>query len=146
MKIAIVNGPNLNLLGQREPEIYGNTSFETYFKELCNRYPDIEFFYYQSNSEGGLIDYLQEVGFTYNGSVLNAGGYSHTSVAILDTLRSITVPTVEVHLSNVMKREPYRHVSLVAQGAAGSIFGFGLDSYRLAVEALICKTKKETER
>ncbi len=135
MKIIIINGPNLNLLGVREPETYGHTSFEDYLPSLVESFPDVEIDYYQSNVEGELINKLQEVGFTYDGVVLNAGGYTHTSVAMADCIRSIATPVVEVHISNVFAREEYRHVSLIAGACKGSVIGFGLDGYRLAIEA-----------
>lgn len=136
MRIQIINGPNLNLLGKREPGIYGNRGFETYLEELKARYPGIEIDYYQSNHEGGLIDKIHEVGFTYDGIVLNAGAYTHTSVALLDALKAVQTPAIEVHISNVHHREEFRHKSLISVGCKGVICGFGLDSYRLAIEAL----------
>lgn len=136
MRIQIINGPNINLLGKREPGIYGATSFEDYYKTLCKRYPDIEFHYYQSNVEGEMINKIHEVGFDYDGIVLNAGAYTHTSVALQDALRAVTAPTIEVHISNVHKREEFRHKSFISCACLGVICGFGLDSYRLAVEAL----------
>lgn len=136
MRIQIINGPNINLLGKREPGIYGATSFEDYYKNLCERYPDIEFHYYQSNVEGEMINKIHEVGFDYDGIVLNAGAYTHTSVALQDALRAVTAPTIEVHISNVHKREEFRHKSFISCACLGVICGFGLDSYRLAVEAL----------
>lgn len=136
MKIQIINGPNLNLLGKREPGIYGNQGFETYLEQLRSRYPDIQIDYYQSNHEGGLIDKIHEVGFSYDGIVLNAGAYTHTSVALLDALKAVNTPAIEVHISNVHQREEFRHKSLISAGCKGVICGFGLDSYRLAVEAL----------
>lgn len=139
MNIQIINGPNLNLLGVREKSIYGDTGFETYFKELQSRYPDINFTYYQSNVEGELINKLHEVGFSYDGIVLNAGAYTHTSVAISDAIAGINTPVIEVHISNVYKREEFRHTSLLARNCTGVIAGFGLDSYRLAVESLLTK-------
>ena len=135
MKIQIINGPNLNLLGQREPGIYGQSSFEDYLPKLRAQYPDIQIDYYQSNVEGELVNKLQEVGFTYNGIVLNAGAYTHTSVALHDCIRAITTPVIEVHISNVHQRESFRHQSLISAACRGIICGFGLDSYRLAVEA-----------
>ncbi len=136
MKILIVNGPNLNLLGKREPDIYGNDSFETYLTSLRQRYPDIEISYYQSNVEGGLINRIQEAGFSADGIVLNAGAYTHTSVALHDCIRSITSPVVEVHISNVHKREEFRRLSMISPACIGVICGFGMDSYRLAIEAI----------
>lgn len=136
MKILIMNGPNLNLLGVREPGIYGSSSFESYLPELQKRYPDIELEYYQSNIEGEMINKLQEVGFTYDGVVLNAGAYTHTSVALHDCIRSLKCPVIEVHISNVHTREEFRHHSYLSPACKGVICGFGLDSYRLGVEAL----------
>lgn len=138
MKIAIINGPNLNLLGVREPEIYGGQRFEDYFAALCKRYEGtVQLEYFQSNVEGGIIDELHRRGFDCDGIVLNAGAYTHTSLAIADAIRSIAAPVVEVHISNVHKREPVRHHSMISCACAGVIAGFGLDSYRLAVEALL---------
>lgn len=136
-KILIMNGPNLNLLGIREPGVYGSTSFDDYLPKLRTQYPAIAIEYYQSNIEGCLIDKLQEVGFSYDGVALNAGAYTHTSVALLDCIRSIKTPVVEVHISNVHQREEFRHRSVIAAGCKGVICGFGLDSYRLAIEALL---------
>ncbi|MBR6121171.1 MAG: type II 3-dehydroquinate dehydratase [Prevotella sp.] len=136
MKILIVNGPNLNLLGQREPGIYGTSSFEQYLPQLQARYPEVELSYYQSNVEGLLIDKLQEAGFTVDGIVLNAGAYTHTSIALHDCIRSLKAPVVEVHISNVHTREEFRHHSYLSPVCKGVICGFGLDSYRLAIEAL----------
>ncbi len=137
MKVIIVNGPNLNLLGTREPGIYGKESMETYLPKLKERYPDIELEYYQSNVEGELINKLQEVGFSFDGIVLNAGAYTHTSIALLDCIRSLKTPVIEVHISNVNDREEYRRHSIIGAGCKGTIQGFGLDSYRLAIEALL---------
>jgi 3-dehydroquinate dehydratase-2 len=137
MKIQIINGPNLNLLGRREPGIYGQSSFDEYLPKLQAKFPDVEITYFQSNIEGELIDKMQEVGFDYDGIVLNAGAYTHTSVALQDCIRSLKCPTVEVHISNVHKREEFRHHSFISCACLGVICGFGLDSYRLAVEALI---------
>ena len=137
MKITIINGPNLNLLGVREPEIYGNKGFEDYFNVLKNKYQEIELSYYQSNVEGELINKIQELGFTYDGIILNAGGYTHTSVAISDCISAVKTPVIEVHISNIFAREDYRKVSLIASKCKGSISGFGLDSYRLAIESLV---------
>lgn len=136
MRIIIINGPNLNLLGQREPGIYGKESFENYLPSLQSRFPDIKITYYQSNIEGALIDKMQEVGFHYDGIVLNAGAYTHTSIALHDCIRSLKCPVVEVHISNVHQREPFRHHSMISSACKGVICGFGLDSYRLAIEAL----------
>jgi 3-dehydroquinate dehydratase-2 len=132
-RIIIINGPNLNLLGKRETSIYGGISFEEYLKELKNEFSDMEIEYFQSNVEGEIINKLHDTGFSYDGIILNAGGYTHTSVAIADAVKSIKTPVVEVHISNIFAREDYRHVSLIAPGAKGSIIGFGLDSYRLAL-------------
>ena len=136
MKILIVNGPNLNLLGKREPDIYGNDSFESYLTSLRQRYPEIEISYYQSNVEGELINRIQEAGFSADGIVLNAGAYTHTSVALHDCIRSITSPVVEVHISNVHKREEFRRLSMISPACIGVICGFGMDCYRLAIEAI----------
>lgn len=137
MKILIVNGPNLNLLGQREPGIYGDSSFESYLPKLRSRYEDVDIEYYQSNIEGELINKMQEVGFSYDGIVLNAGAYTHTSIALQDCIRSLKAPVVEVHISNVHKREEFRHKSMISCACVGVICGFGLDSYRLAIEGII---------
>ncbi len=137
MNILIVNGPNLNLLGKREKGIYGEKSFDEFLPVLQQRYADHHIEYFQSNVEGEIINKIQEVGFSCDGIVLNAGGYTHTSVAIGDAVRAITAPVVEVHISNVYAREEYRHTSMIAPAAIGSIVGLGLDSYRLAIEALI---------
>jgi 3-dehydroquinate dehydratase II len=139
MRIQIINGPNINLLGKREPEIYGNTTFEDYLSELRKQYPDIRIDYYQSNVEGLMIDKIQEVGFDYDGIILNAGAYTHTSIALQDAIRSIIAPVIEVHISNVHKRESFRHVSMISCACLGVICGFGLNSYKLALEALITK-------
>ena len=137
MKIQIINGPNLNLLGVREPGIYGDSSFESYLPQLRAKFPDVEIEYFQSNCEGALIDKLQEVGFTYDGVVLNAGAYTHTSIALHDCVRSLQCPVVEVHISNVHQREAFRHHSYIASACVGVICGFGLKSYELAVEGLM---------
>jgi 3-dehydroquinate dehydratase-2 len=142
MLIEIINGPNLNLLGKREPEKYGHSSFEDYLVVLKTRYPDIDFKYYQSNIEGEIINEIQKSGFSSDGIILNAGGYTHTSVAIADAIVSVKAPVVEVHITNIFAREDFRHVSLIGRNCSGSISGFGLDSYRLATEALIELTKK----
>ncbi len=136
MKILIINGPNLNLLGTREPDVYGNISFEQYLPELCARYKNIEIGYFQSNIEGELIDEMQKCGFSADGIILNAGAYTHTSIALADCIRSIKAPVVEVHISNVHQREEFRHHSMISPACKGVICGFGLDSYRLAIEAL----------
>ena len=141
MKIQIINGPNINLLGKREPGIYGARSFEDYFVELKSRYPEVEFEYYQSNVEGEMINKLHEVGFDYEGIVLNAGAYTHTSIALQDAIRAIPSPVIEVHISNVHQREEFRHKSMISCACVGVICGFGLDSYRLALEALRMKEK-----
>jgi 3-dehydroquinate dehydratase-2 len=136
MKIAIINGPNLNLLGKREPDIYGDQSFEQYLEQLKLLFPLIEFSYYQSNIEGELINEIQRTGFSYNGIVLNPGGYTHTSVALGDAIAAIRTPVVEVHISNVSAREDFRKISHVSAKAAGSIIGLGLKGYELAVRWL----------
>ncbi len=137
MKIIIINGPNLNLLGTRETTVYGNQTFEEYFNALKGKYTAVTLEYYQSNVEGELINKLHEVGFSYDGIILNAGGYTHTSVAIRDAIASIKTPVIEVHISNVYAREEFRHISLIAPKCKGSISGFGLDSYRLAIESFM---------
>ena len=137
MKLLIMNGPNLNLLGIREPGIYGNDSFESYLRKLKERFPQVEIEYYQSNVEGEMINKLQEVGFTYDGIVLNAGAYTHTSVALHDCIRSLMCPVIEVHISNVFTREDFRHHSYLSPACKGIICGFGLDSYRLAIESFL---------
>ena len=136
MKIQIINGPNLNLLGRREPGIYGSSPFDDCLQMLRSQYPDARIEYYQSNIEGELINKLQEVGFSFDGIVLNAGAYTHTSIALQDCIRSLSVPVIEVHISNVHKREEFRHHSMISCACAGVICGFGFDSYRLAVEAI----------
>lgn len=136
-KIQIINGPNLNLLGTREPSIYGDTSFEGFLKALQARYPRCEISYFQSNIEGELINKIHEVGFSYDGIVLNAGAYTHTSIALLDAIKAVSTPVVEVHISNVHAREEFRHVSMISAACKGVVLGFGLDSYRLAVEGLL---------
>lgn len=133
----IINGPNLNLLGVREPEKYGSRSFESFFSELKQEFPLVELHYFQSNVEGEIINKLHETGFSYDGIVLNAGAYTHTSVAIADAIRAITSPVVEVHISNVFQRETYRHHSFISEVCKGVIIGFGLDSYRLGINALL---------
>lgn len=137
MKIQIINGPNLNLLGKREPGIYGNQGFDSYLEQLRQRYPDVEISYLQSNHEGDLIDCIHNVGFSYDGIVLNAGAYTHTSVALLDAIKAVTTPVIEVHISNVHQREEFRHKSMISAGCKGVICGFGLDSYRLAIASLV---------
>ncbi|MFY0604265.1 MAG: type II 3-dehydroquinate dehydratase [Flavobacteriaceae bacterium] len=137
MKLIIINGPNLNLLGKREPEIYGSDSFEDYFARLQSKYSMIELEYYQSNVEGELIDKLHEVGFEYDGIILNAAAYTHTSVGIGDAVKSIQSPVIEVHISNVHSRENFRHTSFIAANAKGVIFGFDLKSYELAIQSFL---------
>ena len=137
MKILIINGPNLNLLGVREKSIYGEQSFEDYLEKLRERYAEVEIDYFQSNVEGEIINKLHEVGFNIDGIILNAGGYTHTSIAIADAVKAINVPVIEVHISNILAREEFRHISFISPNAKGSIMGFGLDSYRLAVESLL---------
>jgi len=137
MKILVLNGPNINLVGKREPSIYGAKSMDDYYKELVARFSQVELEYFQSNIEGELINKIHEVGFSYDGIVLNAGAYTHTSIALQDAIRAVTCPVVEVHISNVMQREDFRHVSMIGPACKGTIMGFGMDSYRLAIEALI---------
>ena len=137
MDILVLNGPNLNLLGVREPEIYGHMTFEDYFEELKEHFPDVNLTYFQSNSEGALIDKLHEVGFSYHGIAFNPGGYTHTSVALADAISGIVVPVVEVHISNIHARESFRTKSLTAASAYGLIGGLGLDGYRLAIDHLV---------
>lgn len=133
MKLIVINGPNLNLLGKREPEIYGNTTFEDYLQQLQSEFHTLQIDYYQSNVEGEIINKLHEVGFSYDGIILNAGAYTHTSIGIGDAIKSITTPVVEVHISNTFSRETFRHSSFISPVARGVIIGFGLDSYRLGV-------------
>ena len=137
MNIQIINGPNLNLLGKREPGIYGQSAFEPFLEVLRKQYPDVTIEYYQSNVEGFLIDHIQKVGFTTDGIILNAGAYTHTSVALHDCIRSVPCPIIEVHISNVHQREEFRHKSMISAACKGVIAGFGLDSYRLALEAIL---------
>jgi len=134
-KLLIINGPNLNLLGKREPDVYGSLTFESYFETLKTTFPEFELFYYQSNVEGLLIDKIHEVGFSYDGIILNAGAYSHTSIAIADAIRAIKTPVIEVHISNVHAREEFRHHSYLSAACKACVVGFGLDSYRLAIES-----------
>ena len=134
MKLIIINGPNLNLLGVREPEIYGNENFENYFKSLQVKYNSLELHYFQSNIEGEIINKIHETGFTFDGIILNAGAYTHTSIAIGDAIKGITTPTIEVHISNTFSRESYRHQSYISPHAYGIIIGFGLKSYELALK------------
>jgi len=137
MKIVIINGPNLNLLGKREPGIYGSQSFEDFFKTLQEKYPAIDFTYYQSNVEGELINFLHETGFSADGIIMNPGGYTHTSVALGDAIAGIKTPVVEVHISNTAARESFRHISHVSAKSAGTIMGLGLKGYELAVQYFI---------
>jgi 3-dehydroquinate dehydratase-2 len=136
-KIIIINGPNLNLLGKREPETYGDKSFDSYFKELVAGFKEMELTSFQSNVEGEIINKIQETGFSLDGIVLNAGGYTHTSVAIADAIAAIKTPVIEVHISNVYAREEYRHQSLMAKNCKGVIAGFGLDSYKMAINSFL---------
>tara|TARA_B110000305_G_scaffold172006_1_gene190001 strand:+ start:740 stop:1159 length:420 start_codon:yes stop_codon:yes gene_type:complete len=136
-KIIVINGPNLNLLGKREPQTYGNKSFEDYTKELIEEFTELELFTYQSNVEGEIINKLQETGFSLDGIVLNAGGYTHTSVAIADAIAAIKTPVIEVHVSNVYAREEYRHQSIMAKHCKGVIAGFGLESYKMAITSFL---------
>ena len=136
-KIIIINGPNLNLLGKREPETYGDKSFDSYLKELVVAFPNVELTSFQSNVEGEIINKIQETGFSLDGIVLNAGGYTHTSIAIADAVASVETPVIEVHISNVYAREEYRHQSLMAKSCRGVIAGFGLDSYKMAIRSFL---------
>lgn len=137
MHLLILNGPNLNLLGQREPEVYGNQSFDSYFDELKLQFPSVQLDYFQSNVEGEIINKLQEVGFSYDGILLNAGAYTHTSVAISDCVKAITSPVIEVHISNTFSRETFRHQSYISPNAKAVIIGFGLKSYALAIQSFL---------
>ncbi|MEC4005556.1 type II 3-dehydroquinate dehydratase [Flavobacterium sp. SUN052] len=137
MKIIIINGPNLNLLGKREPELYGSTTFETYFQELKTKYTSADLEYYQSNIEGEIIDKIQEVGFSYHGIILNAAAYTHTSIGIGDAIKAITTPVIEVHISNTFSREDFRHQSYISPNAKGIVIGFGLKSYELALQSFL---------
>ena len=137
MKLAIINGPNLNLLGQREKDIYGQMSFDDFFNALKNKFKNIEFTYYQSNVEGELINKIQQFGFTYDGIILNAGAYTHTSIAIADAVAAITTPVIEVHISNIFAREDFRHTSFLGAKCKGSISGFGLKGYEMAIESFL---------
>jgi 3-dehydroquinate dehydratase II len=139
MQIAIINGPNLNLLGIREKSIYGELSFETFLEDLKFKFPNISIKYFQSNIEGEIINFLHQVGFDYNGVIINAGAYTHTSIAIRDAIAGIKTPVVEVHISNILTRENFRHESIIGPVCVGSIMGFGLDSYRLAIESFLKK-------
>ena len=144
MKILILNGPNLNLLGVREPDVYGKMSFDNYLEELRKKYPEETIVYYQSNSEGQLIDKIHEVGFDYDGIIFNAGGYTHTSVAIADAVSAVKAVVIEVHISNIARREGFRHTSFLAPVCEGSIAGFGLDSYELALQALRLRNRRHS--
>jgi 3-dehydroquinate dehydratase-2 len=137
MKIQIINGPNLNLLGKRETDVYGNQPFEEYLKQLKTRFPSADLAYYQSNVEGEIINKLHEVGFSFKGIILNAGAYTHTSVAIHDAIAAIKTPVVEVHISNVYARESFRHVSLITSKCAGLITGFGMEGYAMAIQYVL---------
>lgn len=137
MKICIINGPNLNLLGKREPEIYGSQTFEDYLEILKSKFPNVELTYFQSNIEGELIGKIQECGFSYDGIILNAGAYTHTSIGIGDAIKSITTPVVEVHISNTFSRESFRHQSYISGNAKGVILGFGMKSYELAITSFL---------
>ncbi len=137
MKIKIINGPNLNLLGRRQTDIYGTNDFSSFLNKLQEKYPEIELDYYQSNVEGEIVNIIHEVGFSYDGIIINAGGYTHTSISIADALVAVETPAIEVHLTNILAREEYRHMSFIAHACSGSIMGFGLDSYRLGLEGLI---------
>ena len=137
MKILIINGPNLNLLGKREPDVYGSTSFEEYFEKLKTNYKKVKLEYYQSNVEGELIDKIHSVGFSYDGIIINAGAYTHTSVALRDAISGVESPVIEVHISNTHQREKFRHHSYISPVCKGIILGFGLDSYRLAIESFL---------
>lgn len=137
MRIIIINGPNLNLLGKREPDVYGSMTFETFYEELGKKYPDITLSYFQSNIEGELIDKIQEVGFTYDGIILNAAAYTHTSVGIGDAVKAIATPVIEVHISNTFSRETFRHQSFISPNAKGIVIGFGLKSYELALHSFL---------
>jgi len=139
MKIIIINGPNINLLGKREPKIYGNSDYLSFHKTLEDKYPTIELFHFQSNIEGELIDKIQEVGFSFDGIILNAAAYTHTSIGIADAIKAIETPTIEVHISNVYAREDFRHHSYISPYAQGIIVGFGLKGYELALQAFINK-------
>jgi 3-dehydroquinate dehydratase-2 len=139
LKILIINGPNLNLLGKREPEIYGSTSFEDYFETLKTKFPDLDLYYFQSNIEGEIIDKIHEVGFDFDGILINAGGYTHTSVAISDAIAGVTTPVLEVHISNIYKREEFRHKSIITKECVGMISGLGLKGYDLGIQFFLEK-------
>ena len=137
MKIIIINGPNLNLLGKREPKVYGNITFDTYYNELALKFPTISLSYFQSNIEGELIDKIQETGFTYDGIILNAAAYTHTSIGIGDAVKAISTPVIEVHISNTFSRETFRHQSFISPNVKGIVIGFGLKSYELALQSFL---------
>ena len=141
MKLSIINGPNLNLLGKREPNVYGNQSFDIFLEFLKNKYSKVDFDYFQSNIEGEIIDQIQKVGFSYDGILLNAAAFTHTSIGIADAIKSIPTPVIEIHISNTFSREDYRHKSYISPVSKGLIVGFGFDSYRLAVESFITNYK-----
>jgi 3-dehydroquinate dehydratase II len=136
-QIVIINGPNLNLLGKRQPEIYGSLTFEEYFESLVRIYPTISLHYFQSNHEGAIIDMIHEIGFRYDGIVINAGAYTHTSIAIMDAILGVTTPTVEVHISNIYEREDFRHTNYISKAAIKSIIGQGLDGYKQAIDYIV---------
>ncbi len=137
MKIAIINGPNLNLLGKREPEIYGNQTFEQFFNDLQKKYPQVELTYFQNNVEGEIINKIHEIGFDFDGIILNAGAYTHTSIAIADAIKSVKTPVIEVHISNTFARETFRHHSYISPVAKGVVLGFGMKSYELALMSFL---------
>ena len=141
MKLSIINGPNLNLLGKREPNVYGNQSFDSFLKILKNKYSKVDFDYFQSNIEGEIIDQIQKVGFSYDGILLNAAAFTHTSIGIADAIKSIPTPVIEIHISNTFSREDFRHKSYISPVSKGLIVGFGLESYRLAVESFLTDYK-----
>ncbi|EON75656.1 3-dehydroquinate dehydratase II [Lunatimonas lonarensis] len=141
LKLIIINGPNLNLLGKREPEIYGNQTFEGFFDTLVKKYPHLELAYFQHNVEGEIVSKIHEVGFTYDGILLNAGAYTHTSVAISDAIAGVTTPVLEVHISNIYKREEFRHKSIISKECVGMIAGLGLDGYDLGIQYFLTKNK-----
>lgn len=143
MEIQIINGPNLNLLGKREPDVYGNESFESFFSQLQKLYPDCKLSYFQSNHEGDIIDKIHEVGFSYDGIVLNAGAYTHTSIAIHDAIKAVKTPVLEVHISNIHSREEFRHKSVIGAACKGAIVGLGLLSYELAIDFFIKEKNKK---
>jgi len=141
MKLSIINGPNLNLLGKREPNVYGNKSFDSFLDFLKKKYSKVDFDYFQSNIEGEIIDQIQKVGFSYDGILLNAAAFTHTSIGIADAIKSITTPVIEIHISNTFSREDFRHKSYISPVSKGLIVGFGFESYRLAVESFITDYK-----